>query len=136
MSLPVEIANRIDGWYAAGITYLSLGIFLALLGILTSTAVAVFTSKLSENKTKALSFVAAISTALTAYFSPIDIGSRFLEAWRLLDSAIIHYKTEPAKYGIETVTQALDKGEAILAGVPKFGQQTAPGQAASAPIKK
>ncbi|WP_077038379.1 hypothetical protein [Pelomonas sp. KK5] len=132
MSLPDEILKRADGWYTVGLLYLTLGIVLVAAGILASTAVSVFTQQLKTNQIKILSFIAAVSTALAAYFNPIEIGSRFIEAWRLLDSAILHHKTEPAKYDVSTVVAALDKGEDLLSRLPKFAQRTSPAGAASA----
>ena len=119
MTLPTQINTRLETWDSAAIKYMIVGAALIGVGVLASTAVATFTDQLDKNVIRLLGFVAAICTALIAAFNPLSLGFAFRDAWRVLDSAILHYIADPVKYPIETVIDALDKGETIISAASK-----------------
>jgi len=117
--LPPEIGTRLETWDSASNRYMIIGALLIAIGVIASTAVATFTDQLCPNAIKLLSFVAAVCTALIAAFNPLSLGFAFRDAWRVLDSAVLHHIADPAEYPIKTVIGALDRGEAIISAASK-----------------
>ena len=114
MPLPAEIATRLETWDATAIWYTAGGIGLIAVGVLASAAVVAFTDQLGNKYIKFLGFVAAACTTLIAALNPLSIGLAFRDAWRVLDSAVLYYKSDPIKYPTETVIRAVAEGENIL----------------------
>lgn len=119
MPLPTQIATRLATWDSSANWYMSGGVVLIAVGVLASAAVVAFTNQLENKYIKLLSFVAAVCTALIAAFNPLSIGFAFRDAWRVLDSAVLHYDSNSIKYPIETVIDAVDKGENIISVATK-----------------
>jgi hypothetical protein len=57
-----------------------------------------------------LSLIAAISTALNYFFMPYKCAKGYVQAWRILSSAIIEYKTDE-KVDIKVLNKAIREGE-------------------------
>ena len=102
-------------------------------GVLASAAVVAFTDQLDKKYIKILGFIAAVCTALIAAFNPLSLGLGFRDAWRVLDSAVLRHNSMPDKYPLETVLDAVDKGEAILT---KTGKALVPNAETSASAPK
>jgi len=135
MTIPSEVIERVAIWDAAAIKYMAIGFGLLALSILSSASVTVFTEQLSKVSIKVLSFVAAASTALLASFNPIDLGYRFRDAWRELDSALLQYKANPEKFTADNVIQAVANGEGIIGGATRpsiKGAESTPGSSKKA----
>ena len=119
MTLPTQINTRLEIWDSSAIRYMIIGAALIGVGVLASTAIATFTDQLDKNLIKVLGFIAAICTALIAAFNPLSLGFAFRDAWRLLDSAVLRHIADPIKYPIDSVIDALDKGETIISAASK-----------------
>lgn len=119
MPVPAEILSRLEVWNSSALNYTIVGIALLTASILSSAVVTVFTEQLEKKWLKACGFIATVATALIATFNPMDVGYRFREAWSILDSAILHYKTDENKFPISTVVEAMDKGQALISGASK-----------------
>ena len=120
MTLPPQIETRLSTWDSSSIKYMVVGAILIAVGVLASTAVAAFTDQLvNSNLIKTFGFIAAVCTALIAAFNPLSLGFAFRDAWRVLDSAVLHHIADPAEYPIKTVIDALDKGEMIISAASK-----------------
>jgi len=118
MTLPSEIDKRLRTWFACAIAFMIFGAALIAIGVVATGAIAIFTDDLKDH-IKMISFAAAIATGLIAAFNPLSLGSAYLDAWRLLDSAVLHYKAEPGKYEISKVINAVDQGEILIAAASK-----------------
>ena len=137
MTLPVDFSIRAAIWDKSAGRYMALGVGLVVIGVLASSAVTIFTELLDKNQIKVLGFAAATCTALIAAFNPLEIGFAFRDAWRLLDSAILRYNADQTKYPIESVLDAVDKGEAIIASrtrVTSKPPERSPSSTSSAPV--
>lgn len=119
MPLPDKIEARLAIWDSSATKYMVVGGALIAAGVLASAAVVAFTDQLDKNHIKLLGFLAAACTALIAAFNPLSIGFAFRDAWRVLDSAVLRHDTDLTKYPVETVIDAVDKGEAIIANASK-----------------
>ena len=120
MTLPPQIESRLKTWDSSSIMYMIVGAIFIAIGVLASTAVAAFTDQLAEkNLIKWFGFGAAVCTALIAAFNPLSLGFAFRDAWRALDSAVLHHIANPTDYPIRTVIDAIDKGEIIISAASK-----------------
>jgi uncharacterized membrane protein YcjF (UPF0283 family) len=119
MPLPETVVVRLSTWDSSATNYMLVGVGLIVFGVLASAAVVAFTDQLSKNRIKLLGFVAAACTALIAAFNPLSVGFAFRDAWRLLDTAVLRHSVDPKKYPVETVLDAVDKGEALISNASK-----------------
>lgn len=119
MPLPQTISVRRSTWDKSSTRYMVVGGALIVFGVLASAAVVAFTDELSKTEIKLLGFLAAACTSLIAAFNPLSVGFAFRDAWRILDSAVLRHEADPTKYSIQTVIDAVDKGEALISNASK-----------------
>lgn len=134
MTLPEDISKRRATWDRSAVTYMVLGVSMMACGILTSVAIVAFTEDLDKIHIKCLSAVAGLCTALVATFNPLSIGIAFRDAWRILDSAVLRFNSEPATYPVSTLVKAVEEGELIIATATK-GLAWSPPAVSSPPEK-
>lgn len=119
MSVQEDFAQRLKTWNSASIQYMALGVALLAASILCNAVITVFADAISSTAVKILSFLSAAATALLARFNPLEIGFKFRDAWRLLDSASLRHAATPDKFPVEKVLDAIDKGEALIASASR-----------------
>ncbi|CAD5373550.1 conserved hypothetical protein [Rubrivivax sp. A210] len=119
MPIPIEIATRFAIWDSSAYWNTVAGGALIAVGVLASAGLVAFPDQLEKKYIKVLGFVAAVCTALIAAFNPLSLGFAFRDAWRVLDSAILRHNSLPEKYPIETVIEAVEKGEVIISQFSK-----------------
>ena len=125
MSAQEEFEKRLGSWNRSAINYIIIGVVLLATSVVSSALITVFTgTKLLDNEgIKILSFISAVTTALQLKFNPLDIGFRFRDSWRLLDSALLRHATDPVGFPVNKVIDAVDKGEGLIGSASLTGSK-------------
>jgi hypothetical protein len=109
-SIPDEILARKSTWHAAALYWKWAGIVITLVGTLAGLSVTALSQNMGPLQIKGAAFLAAAATAILAFLKPLREGSRYREAWRILDSACLEYSLSPAP-DHAVLIQAVRNGE-------------------------
>lgn len=110
-----EAIHRRDIWNLSSYSWSSFGYILIVTGTLSGLSITAFTDSLGIKTTRIIGFVSAACTALVASLHPIDTGDNFREAWRILDQAILEYKsTDKTKEDVTKLLKSIHDGEEFL----------------------
>ena len=113
-----EVNDQLDGWYNAASNWSYFGWALIFLSIVSSAAVSIFTSEITNKQIKILGFISAICSSLLVTFNPIDRSNNFWVAWRIFKSAIWEYEAKNHENenneDFKKVLDAYLKGEDVI----------------------
>jgi hypothetical protein len=110
-----EAIRRRGVWNLSSYSWSTFGYILIVTGTLSGLSITAFTDTLGVEWTRAMGFLSAACTALVASLHPIDTGDNFREAWRILDQAILEYRsTDKTREDVLKLLKSLHEGEKFL----------------------
>lgn len=114
MDLVAEANKLLSSWDRRSMILVFGGYALIAIAIICSLAITAFVDHLKPLHTKMLSFIAAVCSGLLAALHPVDSGTAFRQAWRIVNQAKLDYVAIQDEDHRKGIAAAIQRAESIL----------------------